>query len=161
MRITKTNYEYIYNCSYLQSSKLKCTLKPEGIYYAMGSEWLDLGFFDHEKYNIELELDFKNICIIDDFYSFEKFVQKYTINLYKYINCIDWKAVSEDYDGIEIRNYHSLKYTLSMSSAYWSATWFYAWDVNGGCIFNLRAINNQIVRNCETFILPSQELVLY
>ena len=51
--------------------------------------------------------------------------------------CINWEAVALDYKGVEITNYGKIKFSKGIMS-----TWFYAWDVSGGCVWDLSAVKS-------------------
>ena len=57
------------------------------------------------------------------------------------LNPIDWQKVSEDYKGIELINYQSLKASLTQVDQFLTRIWVTAWDVNGGCIWDMSVIS--------------------
>jgi len=99
---------------------------------------------DHwiKKHDIELVIDESRMLVIETFIQLESFCKKYTIhkeNHWETWNTIDWKKVKEDYSGIEIRNYHELKWHNN-SWSWMHCTWLYGWDVSSGCIWDLSII---------------------
>tara|TARA_R100001082_G_C4363682_1_gene160711 strand:+ start:507 stop:1088 length:582 start_codon:yes stop_codon:yes gene_type:complete len=119
--------------------------KPQGLWYALGSDWID--WLEGEmplasnKYNYVYEIHLTgNILKLKtkqdhiDFYN--KYAEdavgtRYTYNRKK----INWKRVASEYDGIEVMgkdfHYDSLDDK--------SLEWLSGWDVNGGVIWNLSA----------------------
>jgi hypothetical protein len=71
----------------------------------------------------------------------KKIEERFSVNLLitKFIS-LNWKKVSLYYSGIEIRNYHQLKYQSYPLD--YKRLWMYGWDVNGGCIWDLSVINS-------------------
>ena len=68
------------------------------------------------------------------------FCKKYTkaFQYYSYFQAIDWWEVAKKYGGIELLNYHTLKWQSDMMAP----IWVNGWDVNGGCVWDLKAIKN-------------------
>jgi len=99
---------------FLRPCKDEYGLKPDGLWYAMGSSWFDwcIGedFGGLGKYIYEVELNPKaNILFLTtkkEVFSFsEKYVNKdRTFSPFTSIY-IDWEKVSKDYDGIEVNPY--------------------------------------------------------
>jgi hypothetical protein len=120
--------------------------KPTGLWYSIDGEWEDWcrDNMDHwiKKHDIELVIDESRMLVIETFIQLESFCKKYTIhkeNHWETWNTIDWKKVKEDYSGIEIRNYHELKWHNN-SWSWMHCTWLYGWDVSSGCIWDLSII---------------------
>jgi hypothetical protein len=50
---------------------------------------------------------------------------------------IDWKDVSNEYDGIEINPYQN--------EARYQYTWYYPWDVASGCVWHLKNLKIKLL----------------
>jgi len=130
------------DCKELSYSKYypqKRDLKPDGLWYGINNEWLDWCCGEMpdwiKKYLFELDIDETDILIISSKNDLTEFCKKYRYDTSTEIN---WKEVRDDYKGIEIENYHDLKWSNNLSL---SSVWFYIWDVSGGCIWDLTALN--------------------
>lgn len=129
------------------------SFKPHGIWYSIGSEWVEwlqdnmpsrLG-----KHNYSLDVDEGRLLVIKDLVKLNEFAEQYQHEKSdRYNHIVDWRKVADQYAGIEIQNYHAIKWALT--NMY---TWFYAWDVSSGCIWDLTAIKNYTP--CETLPLQS------
>jgi len=86
--------------------------------------------------------DLSNILIIQTIDELNAFANKYTKKIDAYMHVIDWFKVSQTYTGIEFQNYHHLKYADRSPNAFNRITWFWGWDVNGGCVWDLDVIKN-------------------
>lgn len=120
------------------------SLKPFGLWYSIGVEWLDFtiynfeGFYSDEKlYAYEINIDNLNILKLNTIEDVREFMKKYKIGNDTYVS-IDWKKVSETYDGIEINNYGKIKNESLLDFDY---IWLYGWDVSSGCIWNTEKLN--------------------
>lgn len=124
------------------------SLKPNGLWYSLDKEWINWCSSEmphwKEKYNHLLEVDLSRILIIssirdvknlESLYGSKEVVEKWGITY----NHIDWVKLSEDYDGIEIRNYYDIKFSIPDGSIS-QGMWFYSWDIPSGCIWNLRSL---------------------
>lgn len=111
-------------------------LKPLGLWYACGEEWLDVfsekmpNWKSKYKYVYKLDIDFSNILKIFGSDEFKKFELKYSLKSTKGREGekIDWFKVAEDYKGIEICPYLPEYRTESL--------WYYGWDIASGCIWD-------------------------
>jgi hypothetical protein len=115
--------------------------KPTGLWYSMGTEWIDWcrseqGNPEWERKNVFLlEVDDWNVLVLDTPEKRREFEREYGHSSDKFsrenklINVIDWERVAEDYYGIEIHNP-------------WGPIghWLNPWDVGSGCIWDKRAI---------------------
>lgn len=120
--------------------------KPSGLWFSKDFEWLEwcdgsgLGLGSGSRC-YELEISFDKFIIIDTFEKLMEFKINYAfVNQWNF-DCIDWNKVSEEYDGIYFDNYYLIK---SMCERHqhllMSLTWFYALDINSGCIFNIDCV---------------------
>lgn len=125
-----------YNKSYTQ---ITSSLKPQGLWYGINNDWIDWcqseqpDWIKKNKFNLEVET--ANLLKITNQTELRKFCNKYKNN-HPIINNIEWNKVAEDYYGIEITNYHKMKYRFYD----FQNIWFYGWDVDSGCIWNLKAL---------------------
>jgi len=116
--------------------------KPVGLWYAVGFGWLDFTTHAHTSFYqygdaihaFEISLDGLNILKITNYDELVEFEKKYALptNREQMILGdgwdINWVAVSETYDGIEIAPY--------IYKARLGHKWYYGWDVASGCIWN-------------------------
>tara|TARA_A100001388_G_C28735408_1_gene483845 strand:+ start:612 stop:1151 length:540 start_codon:yes stop_codon:yes gene_type:complete len=117
--------------------------KPQGLWYECNKGWKEfvqhempswVGSYNH-KYLIEVNLN--KMCVIRNKKDFLEFVSKYGFFEDPGMSTdksIDWKAVSKDYDGIEICPY---QWDFRMSHM-----WYYTWDVASGCIWGSGAFKS-------------------
>lgn len=134
--------------TYKQDEKYE--FKPKGLWYSIDGEWLEWceGNMPHwvKPRNIEIELDESKIIIIETAKQLRDFEERFGYDMISPIKGITacrlmqvrWSKVAECYSGIEIRNYHKIKWSGDLN---WS-TWFYGWDISGGCIWDLSIINS-------------------
>jgi len=118
-------------------------IKPNGLWYAIDNQWVDWCkdiFPDciHPN-NLILDIDITKILIIETPEELLNFYNKYAIKLHGMI-LIDFKKLTEDYSGVEINNFHSLKYSNILPVLY--KIWLHSWDISSGCIWDLSVINN-------------------
>ncbi len=122
--------------------------KPVGLWYAFGTDWID--WCHHESFlvdsikfgyeiTLEPESDVLSIKTVEELDSFSK---EYTLkHSQTFFQTIDWYRVSQDYAGIEINPYQwSRRMNLS---------WYYAWDIASGCIWDNRAIKELVPIDVE------------
>ncbi len=121
--------------------KQTASFKPHGLWYAFGGAWYDW-CYDNEpewvrKYAARLDVDESRILVVHDIPAFS---MKYAWRghdvahvLPTHVPLIDWAAVASDgWLGVELPKYqweHRFKFT-----------WFYAWDVASGCIWDPAAL---------------------
>ena len=123
--------------------------KPNGLWISVGTEWEE--FCQQNSFSEWVEFpafeikfaEGSNFCIITDANELIEFTDKYISDLQHNDNevneilfsyFIDWKRVSEDYDGIFIMPYI---WSCRLSS---HTRWYYGWDVASGCIWNLNTV---------------------
>ena len=124
--------------------------KPHGLWYSIDREWLDWckGNMDQwiKPYNIKLKIDESKMLIIETLDQLEAFCKKYEqkVTYSEHITEVNWEKVKKDYSGIEIRNYHKLKWNGDVWV--WNYTiWFCGWDVSSGCIWDLSIITGYMI----------------
>ena len=136
-RIHVTNNKIIrLNKKYNQDKR---TFKPKGLWYSIDNEWTEwcIDNMPHwvKKHTFELDLDMSNILIISSAKEALNFMQTYQSKIHIVLG-INWEAVAEEYDGIEIQNYYSIRYNKTLMFSM-NSLWISSWDVNSGCIWNL------------------------
>ena len=110
---------------------------PEGFWYQIGESWerYRKGVCnDREQlYKANLQIDKTNVLVIETLEEFDSFHDKYCaedFSLMRRKTMINWLAVSQDYDGIEIPYYfHDRRIDRKRF-------WYNTWDVACGCIWN-------------------------
>lgn len=127
--------------------------KPNGLWYSLDDEWTEWCWGNMpawvKKHSHYLDIDQSKMLVIETLVDLQKFEDRFSVNLTisKYIS-LNWEKVSLYYSGIEIRNYHQLKYQIF--SLDYKRLWMYGWDVNGGCVWDLSAINSVRVSDTPT-----------
>ena len=115
--------------------------KPDGLWYGFGREWIDFVYkneltIKHGNYIYYVKLkDPKRILQIKDLTGMEEFSNKYLQR-----KLINWKVVSNDYDGIEINPYQGKLYYNSVKYA-----WYGDWSIASGCVWNTNTIELKLI----------------
>jgi hypothetical protein len=128
--------------------QIKDGYKPRGLWYALENEWLEwcFGNMPHwiKENTVKLEIDNSKIITITTFKDLISFNNTYKTNPFddNFITYIDWEQVAKDYTGIEVHNYHQIKWKDSNMLL---PSWFYGLDVSGGCIWDLSIIKKTTV----------------
>lgn len=115
--------------------------KPNGLWYQINGSWEEwckynmpqwLGPNSRGAYKVNFEIDKTNVLVIETLEEFDLFHNIYCSPhpFLKSESFINWKKVSETYDGIEISDYFFERRLEEHCS------WYYTWDVASGCIFN-------------------------
>jgi len=137
----KKNFILDNSVSYIQRN----TMKPEGVWYQIkdcGYEW---GNVKWGKHIYEVKVDTKCIYTIKNYKELLDFNKKYAI-LYNDYSIINWKKLSKDYCGFEIKNYNKIKsFIIEETNKKKSIdlfTWFYTFDFSSGCVWDLKALKN-------------------
>ena len=118
--------------------------KPKGLWYAIGSEWLDWVRSEmphwEGKYLYDIDLGDSNILKLNSTLDLYDFTREYRVEdsddnkWYFKGYYINWDEVRKKYDGIEIQPYiYEARHNID-------TFWYYGWDVAGGCIWNLSNI---------------------
>jgi len=120
--------------------------KPNGLWYAFGDSWHDWCSMEQpewcagDNYEIIFPL-MKNLLRISTPHQLLKFTEEYKGSLPGYsdqfpndTSYINWQKVANNYDGIEINPY---LFSMRMDDR---ASWYYAWDVASGCVWNTRGL---------------------
>ena len=123
----------------------ECYKKPNGLWYGFGDSWLDWCKGEMPEWVGEyfyfVDTGESNILVLRDICDVVSFYKKYSVDKLEYVdigwmefgNPIDWRRISEEYDGIEIPNY--------LWNCRMNHSWYYTWDVASGCIWNLDQVS--------------------
>lgn len=112
-------------------------LKPKGLWYQCDLDWI---LFAHEeiphvfgsyKYLYKITPNYSSMVVIDSEDKIELFHEKFSVQKN---SSIDWRAVANQYTGIEICPYRDSKRM--------EYDWYYPWDAASGCIWDQSAIQN-------------------
>ena len=136
-------------------------LKPSGIWFSPQlengkSEWEtwvnESGCgFDGNPHQIVLRSD-SNLLSIETVEDLKRLDREYSENVYSLMKVINWQKISQDYDGLLVSNYHQIKYQIGTELT--KHLWFYALDVNGGCVWNPQAIGTEMcIRDSPTILV--------
>jgi hypothetical protein len=124
---------------------LRIDMKPIGLWYGIGKSWIDFvqsNMPERETEHVfKIDIDPINVLIIDNDKKFLDFSNQYKDpeNEGRFGNWkIDWPEVAKKYKGIEFPIYFS-KYRSDSEHQ-----WYYPWDVESGCIWDLSAVKKVI-----------------
>ena len=121
----------------------KVTVKPSGFWYGFGSEWIDWTRNEMPewtgKYIYDIDTGNTNILQIKTHMELMQFNREYKADVYMKDagEAIDWKKVASKYGGIEINPYQF--------EARYQYTWYYAWDIASGCVWNLSGVKLKLL----------------
>ena len=106
--------------------------KPKGLWYSLGSGWLDWNIREYGKYHsfksaYKLSIDMNDILRID---TPEKLIE--FDKTFAQLSTVNWREVAKSYKGIDIIPYQS---SLRMELG-----WYYGWDVASGCVWDSSCI---------------------
>lgn len=111
--------------------------KPIGLWYSIGTEWVDWVRSDMPSWEGEnlylLKINPKNMLLLDTEEKVRDFNITYGVaSNYPSQFDINWAEVAKKYSGIEINPYqYGLRYEY---------LWYYGWDVASGCLWNNNAL---------------------
>lgn len=121
--------------------------KPLGIWYAIDDTWLDWSSENSSTnyhYRYSLELDMSEMLVLSSERPEELliFLDDYGVqdDFGKKVKMVDWREVAKDYKGVEINPYDSSIFTRLDDLLV--CLWYHAWDVPGGCIWDMGVIKN-------------------
>ena len=104
--------------------------KPKGLWYGIGSSWIDwvrLEMPHWERENIfEIKINMEKMLILDTRKDIENFLNEYKSSLLAPLQFIDWERVASKWGGIELTE-------NAMSSVRFE--WMNPWDVPSGCLW--------------------------
>lgn len=136
--ITLTGESSINQRVYKQPSTTTRSGKPFGLWYGLGTSWIDYleDGFTHPwgKYRsvFKLSLDKTALLCLDSPSALLAFEKKYLCVVPSTgFEIIDWLSVSKDYLGVELSPYQPSPSLMA---------WCNKWDVPSGCIWDTRAI---------------------
>lgn len=116
------------------------TLKPKGLWLSRGTDWYDWCIENSFStcrldncYIYEVDIDKKDIITISSITDLDKFNNEYSKKIGSFYR-IDWKKVSEKYDGISFENYKETKEKVSVHE-YMKNLWYLGIDVNSVCLW--------------------------
>jgi len=119
-------------------------LKPRGLWYAIDSEWREWCFYNdfggEEANTFELEIDLDKVLTISTIPELKLFVDEFCEEVMVSMYFIRWDKLVEKYSGIELLNYYHLKHNMYQEGLFMKCLFVSAWDVNGGCIWDLSVI---------------------
>lgn len=115
--------------------------KPNGLWFTPNDEWKEYceenELSDWVGQNdFKLKINSTNFLIIETVNELIEFNKKFGIVDEYRMNVINWKHVSNQYDGIFINNYNDIMKNID----YIKHMWLCHWDVNSGCVWNLKTI---------------------
>ena len=141
-KITLTDSPLDLERSYPPSTQIK----PSGIWYGCGTEWLD--FVEENDWQSTrgnqiwaLKVDVSKVKSLIDPKQIDRFslkyrdMESYTKNSYN--KRIDWAQVQSDFSGIEC-----CPYPVGDREFRYEHDWYYALDMSSGCIWDPTAISN-------------------
>lgn len=107
------------------------TFKPTGLWYAFGWEWVE--WCRAEDFAVEriqhayrVTLDGRRVLSLRSQDEVRKFAERYRALGSR--SFIDWTKLRGDYAAVEIPSYFwDLRFSM---------TWYYAWDVASGCVWD-------------------------
>lgn len=107
------------------------TFKPTGLWYAFGWEWVE--WCRAEDFAVEriqhayrIVLDGRRVLSLRSQNEVLQFADRYRALGSR--SFIDWPKLREDYAAVEIPSYFwDLRFSM---------TWYYAWDVASGCVWD-------------------------
>ena len=118
--------------------------KPEGLWYAIDHAWLDWCSGEMPEWVkdllFSLRVDTKDILVLDTVDKVKSFIHRYSVPAWPQairLQSIKWFDVSKDYKGVEIVNYHTMRWNSELNDQ----LWLMGWDVDSGCIWDLSCIN--------------------
>jgi hypothetical protein len=123
--------------------------KPKGLWYGLGDEWLSFTEYNMKRllkeynyvYTVQPSL---NVLYISDLEELIEFTKRYGADYDAFSDqkCpgIGWKAVSKDYDGIEIIPF--IYGAGDLPAGEDCVFWYYGWDVASGCVWSPNGISS-------------------
>lgn len=109
-------------------------MKPAGLWYSIDGDWerwcqdSDPNFLAPVGHDIVLADE--TILRLSSKREIQKFQREYGSRIGRLLHIIDWQAVGQHYDGIEIAPY--------CWPARLEVLWYYSWDCASGCLWRPR-----------------------
>jgi hypothetical protein len=129
-----------------KTHKQKLGPKPIGLWYGIGTEWIDWTRSDMPEWEydnvFEVIINESNVLLINTLDEIKEFNDTYGVEDKRFANIfsdnsyhdIDWSKIAEKYSGVEIS-----PYMWPMRN---ELRWYYGWDVASGCIWNSNGIKS-------------------
>lgn len=132
--------------------------KPDGLWYDLDGAWLEWCKQSdwYYPYAFDLDVDLSRVFILDNTRALEDFTDRFALKEGEVVTGIDWRKVATEYTGIEVRNYWLLRNAAFVCKDLVGGLWLYGWDVNGGCIWDLAAIQQIKGPFPSTLALPKE-----
>lgn len=133
------------------------SIKPCGFWYEVDGDWLrwckgEGWNIDALRFLFEVDLVDCNILFVNTLRKLDAFHEEY----YKvrpgqsWSGYIDWKSVSQKYDGLEIAPYqYKRRFSLDF-------LWYYGWDCASGVIWRPRNATVTYVRKLDEGEIPEE-----
>lgn len=122
--------------SFKESPNQKNGRKPKGLWYGIGSSWIDWIRENQPRWEQDyihiVKINETNMKVIKYYEQLIEFHNEYHVSDEYGTNMIDWNRVAQKYSGIEIAPFIR-KYNPNIE-------WYYTWDVASGCIWNSNAL---------------------
>ena len=121
----------------IPSSKQRIDFKPIGMWYGIGTEWVDWVRSEMSHWETDnvfkIDINPSKMLFIKNENDVIKLQEQYGVDKFGMGDYkIDWSLVAKDYSGIEFNPYH---YALSRKYM-----WYYSIDVASGCIWDKGAL---------------------
>lgn len=130
-------FDLDYSRQYKESS-----FKPNGLWLCEGDEWWAVAISglrsaEEMKYKTSFKVDISDVVILTNKQEIIEFHKKYKVNNspIPFPDLLNWEAVKKDYNGILITPYNKIPI---LTEGYCS--WHAAWDLSGGCIWNMHCL---------------------
>ena len=124
--------------------------KPHGLWYSVNGEWEEWCASEMAEWCqggllYALHLNGENLLRITTIAELDRFREDYTAEVgLARRRGIDWGAVADEFDGIEIAPYqHERRFTQGF-------LWYYVWDCASGCIWRPRGARVELLRDDRT-----------
>jgi hypothetical protein len=138
------------------------SLKPNGLWYSFGCEWISWCLSEMKEwignYSHEIELKYDDILVLETGQDVANFEKDYGREE-RYLGCsksvytqINWKKLSQDFSGIEIRNYSDIYGSIDPKIPIARSLWISSWDVSGGCVWDLSKIKVKDIHQTREII---------
>ncbi len=139
--LSKNLITEVYNVPEDKNSFSYDQIKPNGLWFGKNDEWDNfIKYTDSElfkySYKYELEINFNNFLIINNIDKLDDLIKKYWKSSQYSIN---WKRISEEYDGIYFDNYWNI-YECVKWNCNRQIIWFTSLDASSGCIFKASCV---------------------
>jgi hypothetical protein len=136
------NEELERNRTYPPKLAANSEFKPNGLWYAIDDAWhervrvLGAESIASYKFKFVLEIDFSQMCILENVQELLVFHRKYSYKCGYGCSAIHWDRVMKDYAGIELRDFEN----LMIDSAFRGIIWPRNCEMDSGCIWALEAV---------------------